>query len=427
MTIPARASTGLGLRIYLALTTLIGPLAAPILRRRLKRGKEDPARWREKLGEAVAPRPDGTLIWLHAVGLGEVMALRGLITSLHDAHPQLSFLVTSTARSSGGVFGSNLPPRTVHQFLPLDLAGPVTRFLDHWHPDLAVWSEQDLWPRLVYETHARAIPLALINARMDAAAHAKRKRMRGVFRDTYARFAYLAAQNDTTAGHIRDLAPNVLVSVLGSLKSGGTPLPDNPSVRANLARHLGARDLWCAASTHEADEAVVLAAQAAQHRGDPASLLILVPRDPDRRDAIAAACTTNGLPFAVRSQGALPRPTDAVYIADTFGELGLWYRVCPVALIGGSFGQVHGHNPWEAAQLDCAILHGPNTANFSADYAALDNADAAFLVPDTTALTHALDQTDLSSMAARARAFQENSAGSVAQTCAALLSLLGNK
>jgi len=424
MTTPAE--TGTGLRAYLALTALISPLCPLILRRRLKRGKEDPARWSEKRGRASAPRPDGPLIWLHAVGLGEVMALRGLIAALHAARPDLSFLVTSTARSSGGVFADNLPPRTTHQFLPLDLAGPVTAFLDHWHPDLAVWSEQDLWPRLVHQTHARGIPLALVNARMDSAAHRKRARMRGMLRDTYARFAYLAAQDDATARHIRDLAPNVTITTLGSLKSGSAPLPDDPRERADLARHMGARKLWCAASTHGADEAVVLAAQAMRHRADPAALLIIVPRDPDRRESLASACAAYGLPYAMRSRGELPKPGDAVWIADSFGELGLWYRLCPVAVIGGSFGQVQGHNPWEAAQLDCAILHGPNTANFAADYTALAQAGATIPVRDAATLNAALDRPDLIEMATQARILQSNSAGSVARTSAALLDLLGD-
>ena len=418
-----RAPTGALLCAYLAATAWSAPLAERHLRNRLARGKEHPDRWREKLGEASCPRPDGPLVWMHAVGLGEVLALRGLIEEMHATRPDLNFLVTSSARASGEVFDRNRPPRTVHQNLPLDAGSFVAQFLDHWRPDLSVWAEQDLWPRCVVASHARGIPLAMINARMNDRALASRRRAGRFYGDLYARFALLAAQDAATARNLRRLAPDAGVEVMGSLKAACAPLADSPD-RRRLAVALAGRRLWCAASTHPADEAVVLAAQAQRFAQDPASLLVLAPRLPDRRDEISAQCARLGLRSVLRSDGAVPGPADAVWIADSFGEMGLWYRLCPVSVIGGSFGDTGGHNPWEAASLGSAILHGPRTANFGDDYAALALADAARDISSAGALSAALAEPGLTGMAARARTVQTRSRQGISDLRDRLLALL---
>ena len=411
------------LRAYLLAVGGLAPVLPTYLRRRLQRGKEDPARWREKLGAAGLPRPDGPLVWMHAVGLGEVMALRGLIAAMGHARPDLSFLVTSSARSSAQAFAGNTPPRTQHQFLPLDAPGPVARFLDHWHPDLSVWAEQDLWPGLVVATHRRGIPLALINARMNARAFGARKLVRGLFADLYARFAYITAQDADTASHMRQLGA-ASVAVTGSLKAGAGPLADQPKHRALLSAAFAGRHPWCAASSHKADETVAIAAQAALYAQDPRQLLIIAPRDPARRDAIVAACANAGLAVAVRSAGAQPAAADAVYLADTFGEMGLWYRLCSAALVGGALGDTGGHNPWEAAHLGCAVLHGPNVANFAADYAALHGVGAATEISDAHDLIAALQSPALTQQAFLAKAIADQGMAGMDALCATLSALV---
>ena len=415
--------TGALLRAYLLAVRGLGPLLPGYLRRRLKRGKEDPARWREKLGMASLPRPAGPLVWLHAVGLGEVMALRGLIAAMGQARPECSFLVTSSARSSALAFGGNMPPRTQHQFLPLDAPGPVARFLTHWQPDLSVWAEQDLWPGLVVATHKRGIPLALINARMNARAFGARARYRSLYTDLYARFAHISAQDADTAQHLLALGA-VDVGVTGSLKSGAGPLADQPEKRAALVTALAGRKLWCAASSHRADETAAIAAHRKLFAQDPSRLLIIAPRDPARRDDIMAACTLADLSVAVRSEGKMPGPMHAIYLADTFGEMGLWYRLCPVALIGGGFGNTGGHNPWEAAHLGCAVLHGPNVANFALDYAALHGAGAALEILGATDLIEALNHPKLTDQAARAKTLAGQGMAGMDRLCTTLLALL---
>ena len=388
---------GWQMRAYLALSHAL-PLAAPfVLRRRLARGREDPARWREKLGETGVARPPGPLVWMHGVGVGEVMALRGLIAAMAERMPALQFLVTSTARSSAQVMGTNLPPRTIHQFLPLDAPRYVAAFLDHWRPGLSVWAEQDLWPCAVMAAAARGIPLALVNARMDAASFARRQRLAGVYRDCLAAFGHLSAQDAQSADHLARLAGR-RVEVTGSLKAAAPPLACDEGELVRLRAALAGRPVWAATSTHPGDVEVALSAQRLRMQSEPESLLILAPRDPD------PALDTAGLPLAVRSQRQAP--VAGVYLADTYGELGLWYRLAPVALVGGGFG-IGGHNPWEAARLGCAVLHGPDVANFAKDYEAFQMAGAARVVVDAKALAQALADPALPAMALRGRALAE--------------------
>ncbi|VDC29211.1 3-deoxy-D-manno-octulosonic acid transferase [Pseudogemmobacter humi] len=398
------APKGWQLRLWLGLRPLLQPVMRRVLERRLARGKEDPARVGEKRGEATLPRPPGRLVWLHAVGLGEVLALRPLIAQMRAEAPDLHFLITSTARSSARVIGANLPPGCVHQFLPLDGPDFVARFLDHWRPALSVWSEQDLWPGVIHDTALRGIPLAWVNARMNAESHRKRARARGLYRDTLARFALISAQDEATARHLRDLGARA-VQVDGSLKPAAEPLGADPAELARARAALAGRKVWVAASTHAADEAVVIQAQAALAQDDPARLMILAPRLPDRADQIAAALTAAGLRFARRSRGEFPGPDAQVWLADSFGELGLWYRLGETAFIGGSFGSLGGHNPWEAVCLGLPVLHGPDTRNFAADYAGLHEAGLARLItPGEAANALRAPATDIRT---RARALVE--------------------
>lgn len=406
---------GLALNAYLAASRAV-PLVAPgLLQRRLARGKELPGRWQEKLGQPTEPRPDGPLIWLHAVGLGETLALRGLIAALAEQAPATEFLVTSTTRASAEVLAANLPPRTRHQFLPLDAPRYLAGFLDHWRPALSVWAEQDLWPGAIAATDARGIPLALVNARMNAEAYARRARWKALSSDLLGRFRLITAQDPVTARHLQALGA-AEVSITGSLKAAAPPLAADPARLAEARAALAGRRPVLLASSHPEDEAVLFTALRARPQ-----LTLIAPRDPHRAPEIAARAAEHGLSATRRSAGQGP---DAdLWIVDTFGEMGLWFRLCPTSLIGGSFGATEGHNPWEPAALGSAILHGPRIANFAADFAALHQAGAAQPV-QPEALIPALT-ADHAAMATRARALSDLARGSLAPLAADLLELAG--
>ncbi|HOZ34485.1 MAG TPA: glycosyltransferase N-terminal domain-containing protein [Tabrizicola sp.] len=409
-----RPAPGLALGAYLAASRAIPLLAPMVLNRRLRRGKELPDRWREKLGQATLPRPKGKVIWLHAVGLGETLALRGLIDAM-AAQSEAEFLVTSTTRASAEVLGANLPARTRHQFLPLDAPAYLARFLDHWRPSLSVWAEQDLWPGAVAATDARGIPLTLVNARMNADAHARRARWKGLYADLFARFRLITAQDDATALHLQALGAKG-VSVTGSLKAAAPPLQADPARLAAVRTALAGRRAVLLASSHPDDEvALFTALRPATSR----PLVLIAPRDPARGAEIAARAAEHGLTSTRRSLDE--GPDRDLWIVDSFGEMGLWLRLCPVTLVGGTFGAVEGHNPWEPAALGSAILHGPRIANFAGDFASLHGASAALPVAVET-LLGALRE-DHSAMAARALALSDACRAGLGPLAADLLAL----
>lgn len=412
----------MALRLYLRLSPCIGWIAPGLLRRRLARGKEDAARLREKLGQPTEARPQGMIVWLHAVGLGEVLALRALINALSRAAPELRFLVTSSARSSAQVMAANLPARTIHQYLPLDAPMYLDRFLDHWRPALSIWAEQEVWPGAVVATWRRGIPVALVNARITEAGFARRRRARGLFGDLLSRMGLISAQDAVSARHLMQLgAPSV--EICGAFKSAAPALAADAADLADCRFAMTGRRIWVAASTHAGDEAEAIAAQRQLWAQNRDWLLILVPRDPQRRDSLSAAITAGGLPFVWRSGAILPGAEHAVLLADSFGELGLWYRLGEAALIGGGFDAIGGHNPWEAALLGCAILHGPDVRNFAGDYARLDAAGAALQV-SAGQLAKALDTENFAALAERAQTISQQSRDAIEPLAAALVGLI---
>ena len=360
---------GVALRLYLAASHLIALCARPILRRRLKRGKEHPHRWLEKLGSGQTPRPTGTLVWLHAVGLGEVLSVRGLVDRMAAIRPDLSFLITSTTAASAEVFAKNAPARTIHQFLPLDAPVYRKRFLDHFTPNLCVWVEQDLWPGLVSDIAERGIPQCIIAARMNQKSHKAHQRAASLYRDLYGAMAMITAQDADTKTHLEALGAEVRLT--GSLKPAAPALSYDAQALEQIKLHLADRFVWAVAPAHAADIEVACAAHELLRRHNPSALLIIAPRFPDAPTDVTAPRW---------SKSEMPDASDAVWLCDTFGDLGLIYRLSKAVLIGGTFGAVEGHNPWEAARLGCAVLHGPHTANFATDFAQLDAASAAIAV-----------------------------------------------
>ena len=382
------------LALYLALSRRAGGVARRLLARRAGQGKEDAARLGERMGVPGLPRPEGRLAWFHAASVGEAVSLLELLRRIGAERPDLNCLVTTGTVTSARMMAVRLPETCLHQYAPLDVAPWAERFLDHWRPDLAVWTESDLWPAMLVAVHRRGAPMALINARISTRSFRRWRWAGGMARSLLARFDRILAQDDLAAEHFLRLgAAPARVEVTGSLKEGAAPLGHDEAERVRLSKTLAGRPVWLAASTHPGEEEVALAAHAAARRALPMLALILAPRHPERGDALAEMLRARGLCTAQRSKGEpLTADTD-VYLADTLGEMGLWYRIAPVSFVGGSLAEVGGHNPFEPALLGSAILHGPHVRNFADGYARLGAARAVVEVRDAASLGAALVTT----------------------------------
>lgn len=364
--------------LYQAITGKSGPFLRFLLTRRARKGKEDPARLPERMGKPGRPRPAGPLLWLHAASVGEAQSALILLDALMARDPALHVLLTTGTVSSAGLMARRLPARAIHQYVPLDHPSWVAAFLDHWRPDRVLWMESELWPNMLAAIRARRIPAALVNARLSPRSVRRWQNLRGVVAELLSTFAVILAQTEEDAENFRRLgAPRVTVT--DNLKYAAAPLPLDDSALPALFAAVGARPLWVYASTHNGEEDLACRLHKALAVQMPDLLTIIVPRHPERRAAIAETCARHNLASRLRSTGGAPQAGDAIYIADTMGELGLFYRLAPVACIGRSFSNDGGggHNPIEAAQLGCAVIHGPHVQNLQNLFDDMNKAGAA--------------------------------------------------
>ncbi len=372
---PARADTtvpnpGLRLKGYRAATSILRPVAPVILARREAQGKEDPKRRAERYGIASAPRPPGKVVWVHAASVGETNAALPLITELLAKRPELHFVLTTGTVTSAALAEQRLPPEARHQYVPLDAVSYVRRFLDHWRPDLALFTESEIWPNLLLETANRKIPAVLFNARMSQRSFKRWSRRKNAAGALFGRFAKVLAQNDTLARRFRDLGSRDVIAA-GNIKIDAPPPPVDPVKFAELRQSLGDRPVFLAASTHDGEEAMIADAHRIMARECDGLCTIIVPRHPERGPAIKAKLFAQGITALLRSGGTMPSAGTSIYIADTIGELGTFYALAPVSFIGGSLIPHGGQNPIEAVAHGSAVLTGPHWHNFSDVYGEL--------------------------------------------------------
>ncbi len=377
--------------LYRTLTAAAAPLVARYLDARCRRGKEEAARLGERFGVASAARPPGPLLWVHAASVGEASSVLALIERVVAERPAIEVLMTTGTVAAARLLQARLPLRTRHQFAPVDLLRAVERFLAHWHPDLAIWVESELWPNLVLATHRAGTPMLLANARLSARSVAHWRKLPGLVRPVLRTFALCLAQDEVQAERFRRLGADPVASV-GDLKSAAAPLEFNPPALAQLRQQVGARPVWLAASTHRGEDEVAAAAHVQIAHRHPGLLTIVAPRHPVRGPGIAEMLRARGLGASRRAAGEAITAATEVYLADTLGEMGLFFRVAGIAFIGGSLVRKGGHNPFEAARLDCAILHGPDMTNSAAMAAALDDCGAALTIADADGLAAAVSR-----------------------------------
>ena len=383
----AAVKPGLSLKAYRALTSLAVPFAPLILAWRTRRGKEEPDRRSERYGRASAPRPKGFLVWFHASSVGEANAALPVIETIAAERPEVRMLLTTATVTSAQLARSRLPKNVLHQYVPLDNKSYVQRFLHHWRPDLAVLVESEIWPNLVLETKGEGIPLLLINGRMSSSSFKRWRRRPGLSRPLFSAFDLVLAQNDSLAERFAQLGVARTLDV-GNLKADAPPPPADLPGKRRLAAAISGRIVWLAASTHPGEEELVAEAHKKMKQDQPTLLTIIVPRHPERGKPIAEALGAN-LRVALRSEGQLPEASTDIYVADTIGELGLFYALSPIAFVGGSLIERGGQNPVEPIKLGAAVLTGPNWQNFRDSYTELLKASGCKEVGNAASLADA--------------------------------------
>ena len=377
--------------LYLLLARLSAPLYWIAQKRRLRHGKENRARQGERWGKASLARPENnSLVWFHAASVGETQSILGIVDQLLAQDKQTSVLITSTTVSSANLLEKSTHERLMHQFVPFDCFRSVRRFLDHWQPDLAIWVESELWPQLLWETRRRRVPMALINCRISEKTSGRWQSWPKAIFTLLNTFDAIMVQSKPTLQQIADLGvPDKKLTLTGSTKEDAELPQADPNKLAALRDKAGKRLVWLASSTHPGEDEILINAHRAAF--DPSeALMIIAPRHPERGRDIVELARTMGFKVALRSKDQPLDPSVDVYIADTLGEMGLWYRLADAAFIAGSLSDHGGHNPYEPALLNCPIMHGPIDYNFRDIYAQLKAVEGAITARTPTEIAAAL-------------------------------------
>jgi 3-deoxy-D-manno-octulosonic-acid transferase len=340
----------------------------------------DPKRFSERLG-CGALQDSASVVWFHAASLGEVMQIAPLVQHLIMSE-NVKILVTTTT-ATGADWVAREMPYVTHRFSPIDTPKVIERFLDGWSISAAIFVEGDLWPQLLAGLHKRGVKRILLNARHSRT----RARFPNVFAVLLRPFVLVTCRSKRVAEELDELglAPDRL-HILPDLRLALPKLAAPHHALALLSQAVGTRPVWLAASTHPADEEVVLAAHQKVLEARPDSLLIIAPRHLNRGLPLQKLMQSRALTAVRRSLGKDITVETQVYIADTLGELGVFFALSPIAFLGGSFGKEGGHNPYEPICFETAVLHGPNVKNFNDAYESLQKVGAAEQVDDAAHL-----------------------------------------
>ncbi|GAA3904922.1 lipid IV(A) 3-deoxy-D-manno-octulosonic acid transferase [Halomonas cibimaris] len=373
---------------------------APLIIQRVRREQLPayPRRQRLGLGLNLSDAQGLPTLWLHCASVGEVRAARPLIEALlarYAGHRLLVTTMTATGAEQvsalAGRLDASAAARLAHRFVPLDWPGSARRFVARVRPALAVMFETELWPNLLNACRRAGVPVAVVNGRLSPRAFARYRRVRPLMRQALAHVSWLAAKSAADAERFAKLGMAAeRTDVVGSLKFEVFPDAAAQAVGERLRAAVGKRPVWVAGSTRDGEEAALLDAHAALRKRYPEALLVLVPRHPQRFDAVADECRAAGFALARRSRDERVTQETAVYLGDTLGELGALYAAGDVAFVGGSLVPLGGQNVVEPASLGRPVLTGPSLENFEDVAEPLKAAGALEPVADARALAQAL-------------------------------------
>lgn len=379
-----------GLFLYGLMTRLVSPLLGWLLSSRVRQGKEDAQRLNERRAKALPQRPEGHLVWMHAASVGESQLQLAIAAQLLQQRSDINILFTCQTQTAAGLIIQRFcddPVLARHwtrqQMAPVDTPGGAKRFIDHWKPDVGIFAEGEIWPNLLTQLRKRGGKSALVNARMTEKSILGWQRWPKTALHLFGGFDLILASDLQTATGLTDLSGRS-IAVAGNLKSSLPPPKADLAELGVLKTQLAGRQILVAASTHAGEEALVLDALLQM---DPRPFTIIAPRHPERGDEIRRLIDLTNLTVSQRSDGdAVGAETD-ILLADTLGEMGLWYRLADTVYLGGGHAPgVGGHNPLEPLQLGKSVLTGPSVFNFKDLMASLAEKGGVQFVADSQAL-----------------------------------------
>lgn len=377
---------------YRIITIILYPILRILPYWRARNGKELRARIHERYGQSSTVRPDGKLVWIHAASNGEALSVLPLIHSFKELPSAPTILITTMTVTAAKLLEARMPEEgCIHQFIPLDFAPWIENFHEYWKPDAAFWIESELWPNHLRALKKKNIPAALINARLSDKSVRRWSIVRGFFQSLLSCFSVILAQTQRDFENLQSLSIDT-VQTVGNLKDVALPLPFDSIAFDDVRLCTHGRTLILYASTHQGEEIIAMDIHKRLQKEVPNLLSIIVPRHPKRGAKIVQSFQDSDLNIALRSMKMSPRINTDIYIADTLGELGLFYRLCNIVFVGNS---MHvkpggGHNLLEPALLDCAIISGDDLHNFSILADEMPDAKACTIVKDTDALYNAI-------------------------------------
>jgi len=365
-----------GLRLYLFLSFLLDPIYFIYQVISVLRGRESSKRFWERWVTKQTKRPLGKLIWLHAASVGESLSLLPLIEKIVADNPKINILITSTTKTSAEILERISERQIIHQMAPYDTFFVSKRFVTHWKPDLAVRVESEIWPRILLELKKNKIPNFLLNARFSKKSIVKIERQAKSASFLFSLFDRIHVQEKSTKGILSKIGvDSKKIKVTGSLKDSRERLLVDEDVIKQFQASIGEKKTWLAACTHPGEDEIVLKA----HK-KIGGLLIIAPRHIERGKQIASLSRSMGFLTQLRSKVANIKAETDVYVADTMGEMGIWYSLSRAAFIGGSLIDKGGHNPVEAMQFNTFILHGPHIYSSKEKYEQLQEVGLCFLI-----------------------------------------------
>lgn len=380
------------LKIYNTLIRFLYPIAiSRYIEKRKKRGKEDIKRFNERVGRPIKPRPEGKLIWMHGASVGESISMLPLIQRLLEVYPNAHVMVTTGTLTSAEIMAKRLPERAFHQYLPIENPVFATRFLKHWKPDIALWFESEFWPAMLSCIKRKNIPLILVNGRISNKSFKRWQQFDFIIKEILECFTLCLGQSDEDEYRLRVLgAKNTMC--LGNLKYAGLPLPIDENKKQEIAEQITGRTVWLVSSTHDDEEFKIARFLKDLQKKVPNLLTFMAPRHPQRGSEIKQRLQKElGLNVALRSANEKITEKTDVYVADTIGELGIWYDLIPLVFIGGSLIPHGGQNFIEPSRSRDAVIVGPHMYNFADAMNRAKKADAVIQVNDVLELMETVE------------------------------------